>query len=95
MQQSSQGINLSSNAFELEPFVSAEKVAEFLDVAKREVLRLTRIGRIPGVPVDPTVKRRTWRYRLSEVDAAMGAAPNRKQPKSYNLAGNPTVRKAS
>lgn len=79
---------------EFEPYVSAEKVAEFLGLEKREVLRLTRLGRLPGIPVDPSVSRRTWRYKLSQVDAAMSSTPvPRKRP--YNHIGNSTDRKAS
>lgn len=85
---------MSTDAFGFEAYVSAEKIAQFLGLEKREVLRLTRSGRIPGIPVDPTVSRRTWRYKVSQVDAAMAArALSGKKP--YNHSGNPTDRKAS
>jgi hypothetical protein len=56
----------------LEPFVDADAVAKFTGYDRRMVLRLTRDGLLTGYP--PPGKRRSrnhWRYKLSEVDAAM------------------------
>lgn len=55
-----------------EPYVDAEKAAEFLSIKKREVLRLTRSGELPGHPL-PGRQRRTWRFRLSELAEYMQA----------------------
>lgn len=63
----------SSPALTFEPFVDAAKVAAFLSLKKREVLHLTRLGRLPAHPVDPNAARKCWRYRLSEVDKAIGS----------------------
>jgi hypothetical protein len=49
-----------------EPFVSVEQVAEFLSLTRREVLKLTRAGRITGYPCSGS-KRVTYKYRLSVV----------------------------
>jgi hypothetical protein len=49
-----------------EPFVDADRVAEFLSLPRREVLKLTRQGRITGYPCSGT-KRVTYKYRLSVV----------------------------
>lgn len=69
-----------------EHFVDASAVAEFLSVSRREVLRLTRSGRIPAHAVDPDRTRHDWRYRISEVSDAMTF---------YNPPGNSAHRKAS
>lgn len=54
-----------------EPFVSAERVAAHLDIERRQVLNLTRSGRLPAHPMDPTAVRKVYRYKLSEIDAAI------------------------
>ena len=53
-----------------EPFVSAEKAADFLDISRRYLLALARKGIAGAYPLDPHARRRVWRFRLSElVDA--------------------------
>ncbi len=54
-----------------EPFVSADVVAGHLSVNTQKVLKLTREGKIPAHPVDPDAQRKTWRYKLSEVEKSM------------------------
>jgi predicted DNA-binding transcriptional regulator AlpA len=49
-----------------EHFVDASKVAEFLSVSRKHVLRLSKLGRIPAHPMS-FGQRNTWRYLLSEV----------------------------
>jgi hypothetical protein len=49
-----------------EPFVDADAVAQFLSMTRRDVLRLTRQGRITGYPCSGR-KRITYKYRLSVV----------------------------
>jgi predicted DNA-binding transcriptional regulator AlpA len=49
-----------------EHFVDAAKVAEFLSVSRKHVLRLSKLGRIPAHPIS-LGQRNTWRYLLSEV----------------------------
>lgn len=56
-----------------EPYVDANAVAQHIQGTRRQVLDLTRRGLIPAYPVDPTVRRKQWRYKLSEVDAAIAA----------------------
>lgn len=53
---------------QLEPFVDAQVVAEFLAVRRAEVLRLTREGKIRGYAYRGQ-QRHVYRYRLSEVSA--------------------------
>jgi len=50
----------------LEPFVSAEVVADFLNVTRRQVLDWARGAVIPAHPLG-CGKRRIWRFRLSEI----------------------------
>jgi hypothetical protein len=53
-----------------EPFVSAEKAADFLDISRRYLLALARKGIAGAYPLDPRARRKVWRFRLSElVDA--------------------------
>jgi Helix-turn-helix domain len=60
----------STPAFE--PYVPPEVVADFLAVERRQVLEWARADRIPAHPLGHG-KRRTWRFRLSEVDAAVAS----------------------
>jgi len=54
----------------LEPFVDADTVAEFLAVERRQVLDWARSGDISAHPLGHG-KRRMWRFRLTEVEAAV------------------------
>lgn len=51
---------------QLEPYVDAQVVAEFLAVRRAEVLELTREGKIRGYAYRGQ-QRHVYRYRLSEV----------------------------
>jgi hypothetical protein len=53
-----------------EPFVDAARAAEFLSLKPRRLLELARAGRLPAYPLGDGV-RRVWRFRLSELSAAM------------------------
>jgi excisionase family DNA binding protein len=57
----------------IESYVSADEVAHYLKIQRRQVLALTRSGRLPAHPIDPVAARKIWRYKLSEVDAAISA----------------------
>ncbi len=78
-----------------EPFVDAELVAEHLSIERRQVLALARDGVLPGHPVDPRSKRKDWRFRISEVDAAMQRKPVSTAGPEYNPNWQPRTRKAS
>lgn len=54
-----------------EPFVDASRAAAFYGVSRKQLLRLSRLRRIPAHPLDSVGNgtRTTWRYRLSELDA--------------------------
>jgi Helix-turn-helix domain len=53
-----------------EPFVDAVRAAAFLNLRTRRVLELARRGDLPGYPLG-SGKRRVWRFRLSELAAAV------------------------
>ena len=50
-----------------EPFVDENEVARFLQIAPRRVLEMARKREIPAYPIGH--QRRTWRFRMSEIDA--------------------------
>jgi hypothetical protein len=54
----------------IEPFVDAIQGAEFLGIRPRRLLEMARAGKIPGHPIGHG-KRKTWRFRLSELAEAM------------------------
>jgi excisionase family DNA binding protein len=53
-----------------ELFVDANRVAEWLGIKPRRVLEMARRGQIPAHPLGAG-RRKIWRFRLSEVDAAI------------------------
>jgi hypothetical protein len=54
-----------------EPFVSAAAAADFLSVSPRYLLALARKGIAGAYPLDPQARRKVWRFRLSELVAAI------------------------
>jgi Helix-turn-helix domain len=58
-----------------EPFVDANRAAEFLSLRRRRVLELARGGEIPAHPLG-NGSRKVWRFRLSELAAAIDARHN-------------------
>jgi len=54
----------------VEPYVDSKRAAEFLAFDSKTVQKLSRQGKIPAHPVltGSTRTRRTWRYKLSELD---------------------------
>src|SRR5437868_13795563 len=55
-----------------EPFVTANEAATFLCLKARRVLEMARLGQLPAHPLG-IGKRRTWRFRLSELAHALAA----------------------
>lgn len=53
-----------------EPFVAAERAAEFLSVRPRYLLNLARRGVVPAYPLG-SGPRKVWRFRLSELSRAL------------------------
>ena len=56
-----------------EPFVTADDVAEHLKITRRQVLEMTRRGIIPAYPLGVGEHRRVWRFKISEVEAAIAS----------------------
>ena len=59
----------------LEGFVDADEAARFLSLKRRRVLDLARARKLPGHPIGEGA-RRVWRFRLSEIAAAVVAKPS-------------------
>jgi excisionase family DNA binding protein len=57
-----------------EPFVDEEVIARFLGIKKRRILEMARKGEIPAHPIGRGRKRKTWRFRMSEIEAHFSAS---------------------
>jgi hypothetical protein len=55
---------------EFEPFVDADRAGEFLNLTRRRLLEMARSREIPAHPIG-LGRRKTWRFRLSELAEAM------------------------
>jgi predicted DNA-binding transcriptional regulator AlpA len=53
-----------------ERFVDADEAAKFLSLTRRRVLDLARARKLPGHPIGDG-SRLLWRFRLSEIAAAI------------------------
>jgi len=53
-----------------ERFIDADEAAKFLSLTRRRVLDLARARKLPGHPIGDG-SRRVWRFRLSELAAAV------------------------
>jgi hypothetical protein len=88
---------------QMSPYVDATAVAEYLKLDRRLVLAMTRRGIIPAHPIDPSARKKIWRYKLSEVDTAISRGTGRPSTgikeiaqtstSRNNLAGSPRSRK--
>ena len=56
-----------------EPYVTADDVAEHLKITRRQVLEMTRRGLVPAHPLGVGEHRRVWRFKISEVEAAIAS----------------------
>ena len=56
----------------LEGFVDADEAGKFLSLNRRRILELARARKLPGHPIGDGA-RRVWRFRLSELAAAVSA----------------------
>jgi excisionase family DNA binding protein len=65
-----------------EPYITANHVAEYLSITRRQVLEMTRRGTLPGHPLGTGPSRKVWRYRLSEIDAVLAGAGRKKSSES-------------
>ena len=62
---------LSTDSPSLEPFVDAQTAAKFWAIERRQLLAMARIGAIPAYPASLSSRRKQWRFRLSELSAAI------------------------
>ncbi len=53
-----------------EPYVSAEKAAQYLDIKPKTLLEKARKGQIPAYPWGDGM-RKTWRFKISQLDEWM------------------------
>jgi hypothetical protein len=65
-----------------EPFVGENVVAQFLHLTNRRVLEMARKGELPAHPIGHL--RKTWRFRLSEIEAHFSQAAD--CPRNANIA---------
>jgi hypothetical protein len=54
-----------------ERFVDADTAASFCSVTRRQLLMMARTGAIPAYPASLGSRRKQWRFRLSELAAAI------------------------
>lgn len=66
-----------------EPFVDETVVAEFLGIEPRRVLEMARKRQIPAHPLGDM--RKTWRFRISEIDAHFGLPFQKHIPATISL----------
>lgn len=52
----------------LEPFVGAQRAADFLDISRKTLLGLACRGKIPAHGMPGKGSKKNWRFRLSELD---------------------------
>lgn len=59
-----------TSLLQIEPYVDSKQAADFLAVDSKTVQRLSREGKLPAHPLLAGSQnvRRTWRYKLSELD---------------------------
>ena len=67
------GDNAAFRDTQKEHFVDANALAEHLSVTRRQILEMTRRGIIPEHPLGVGTSRRVWRYKISEVEAAIAS----------------------
>jgi len=78
-----------------EPFVTADEVAQHLKIRRRQVLQMARENAIPAHPICFGGRRkRTWRFKLTEIEQAIASAPGARGIASRTIAiGSPRSRK--
>jgi excisionase family DNA binding protein len=71
-------------ATEPEHFVTADDIAAHLKITRRQVLEMTRRGLIPAHALGVGEHRKVWRFKISEVEAAL-ASNGRKLPAAPSI----------
>jgi excisionase family DNA binding protein len=75
---------------DIEPFVDANRAAEFLVITRRHLLEMARAGEIPAHPIGGG-KRKIWRFRLSELAEAIAADKRLTPPSQNGITSTPAV----
>ena len=68
-----------------EPYVDAQCVAEHLSLTRREVLKLTRAGKLLAHAIDPSAARKIYRYKLSEIDDMLSQTLTAEQALGFSV----------
>lgn len=66
-----------------EPFVDENVVAAFLSIEPRRVMEMARRHLLPAHPLGD--KRKTWRFKISEIDAHFSVPKQKWNPALINL----------
>ena len=72
-----------------EPFVDASEAGKFLSLPPARILRLARQGLLPGHPIGN--RRKSWRFRLSELGDWLASANNRKSSFAHEALGGKSL----
>jgi excisionase family DNA binding protein len=54
-----------------EPYVDADVASRHLSVARKTLSEMARTGKIPAYPWGVGTQRRSWRFKISELDSWM------------------------
>ena len=76
--------NSTSPLCPFEPFVDERVIAGFLQVTPRRVVEMARKGEIPAHPIGHA--RKTWRFRVSEVNSHFRSASEKQAGDNINSA---------
>ncbi|WP_158751761.1 helix-turn-helix domain-containing protein [Acidobacterium sp. S8] len=63
--------SIFSSPLKPEPFVNAERAALFLDMPRKTLLGLARLGKLPAHGIPGKRRKHAWRFRISELDLWM------------------------
>ena len=64
-------MSLQPEVTALERFSTPEDIARHLQITRRQVLQAARQNLLPAHPISFGGRRRIWRFKISEVDAAI------------------------
>ena len=62
---------MPDTAAQLEPYVDARVIAEYLSLKRQLVVRMARKGVLPAYPIDYQAGKKIYRFRRSEIDRFM------------------------
>jgi hypothetical protein len=71
------------NSASFERYVDANIAAQHLSITRKQLLDLVRRGLVRAYPVDPTRQRKTYRFKLAELDEDLRKGLSEKLPALY------------